>query len=286
MQIYTIRAENFKMDGGACFGVVPKSIWSKYVEPDENNMIKASNRCLLVKTEKKLILFDCGMGNKQDQKYFDNFYVFGPETLENSIKKLGFSFDGITDVVFTHLHFDHCGGAVRYADAEKTKTELVFKNAFYHCSKAQWNWAVEPNAREKASYFRENFIPILESGKLHLIDNELEFGKNIHFRFFNGHTEGQIVPIIDYNGNKIVFAADFIASSAHVPLAYIPSYDVQPLISLKEKENFLKEAVSNNYILVFEHDYDNEACTLKQTEKGIRVNEIFNLKDYFERKNS
>lgn len=279
MKIYTIRAENFKMDGGACFGVVPKSIWSKYAEPDNNNMIKASNRCFLVKTENRLILFDCGMGNKQDQKYFDNFYVFGPENLEDSFKKAGFTFNDVTDVVFTHLHFDHCGGAVKYTDETKTKTELVFRNADYYCSKAQWNWATNPNPREKASYFKENFMPILESGRLHLVDGEIEFDKDIHFRIFNGHTEGQIIPIVTINNKKVVYTADFIASSAHVPIAYIPSYDVQPLVSLKEKESFLNEAVENNYILVFEHDYDNECCTLKRTDKGVRVDKTFNLKE-------
>jgi len=278
MKLYPLICENWKMDGGACFGVVPKSIWQKLYPADENNMINLVSRSLLIETENRKILIDTGMGNKQDEKYFSYFHLFGNNSLEKSLSAIGCAPDDITDVVFTHLHFDHCGGAVKYNNS-KTLLELTFKNAIHWCSTAQWQWATKPNAREKASYFNENYIPILESGKLRFIDVEGELYSGINLKFVNGHTDGQMIPMIKYNNNTIVFMADFIASLGHIPISYIPSFDTRPLLSMQEKEAFLTEAVKNNYILFFEHDYYNECCTLQNTIKGIRHKESILLEN-------
>jgi glyoxylase-like metal-dependent hydrolase (beta-lactamase superfamily II) len=281
MNLYVIKAENWKIDGGASFGVVPKTIWGKFIPSDENNLINSCSRCLLIKDNSKLILIDTGMGNKQSEKFYGYLHLFEDNNLENAFSKNGFSFDDVSDVIFTHLHYDHCGGGVKY-NKDKTETQLVFKNATYWCSKAQWDWAVNPNAREKASYFKENFLPVMEKKHLKFINDEVNFKSNIYLKIYNGHTQGQIIPMIRYKGKIIVFVSDFIPSVAHIPLPYIPSYDIQPLISLKEKEDFLNKAADKGFILFFEHDYYNECCTVKHTEKGVRVKDIFTLKQYFD----
>jgi glyoxylase-like metal-dependent hydrolase (beta-lactamase superfamily II) len=275
-ELYIIIAENFHLDGGACFGVVPKSIWSKLSQPDENNLLPISSRCLLVRDEDRLILIDTGIGKKQKGKFIDFFYLFGDGSLENSFAEQGLDCKDVTDVLHTHLHFDHCGGSVKY-NADRTGFDLTFPNANYWCSKAQWEWAMNPNAREKASYLKENLQPILESGKLTFIEKEGPFSPHIYIRMFNGHTDGQIIPHITHNGKTIVFMADFIPTAFHIPLPYVAGYDTRPLLSMKEKEEFLNEAGANHYILFFEHDYQNEACTLERTEKGFRPDKIATL---------
>ena len=269
MKVFPIIADNFKLDGGACFGVVPKAIWSRYVEADENNMIKITNRCMLIDTGSKVILIDTGLGNKQSQDFFDFFYLFGDDTLEKSINKAGYTTDQVTDVIITHLHFDHVGGAVKWAEDGKTPVP-VFKNATYYCSKAQYDAAINPNAREKSSYFNENYVPLFENGQLEFIDKDMTFCPGVDIEIKNGHTTGQLIVLVDYKGKKLVYMADFIASMLNVPLAYIPSYDVKPLVSMEEKDEFLRRAVDNDYILFFEHDFDNECCTVKDTPKGFR----------------
>jgi glyoxylase-like metal-dependent hydrolase (beta-lactamase superfamily II) len=276
MKLYPIIADNFKLDGGACFGVVPKSLWSRFVEADENNMIKITNRCLLVDTGSRVILIDTGLGRKQSQDFFDYFYLFGDDTLKKSIEKAGYSLDKVTDVILTHLHFDHVGGAVQWAEDGKTP-EPVFKNATYYCSKAQYDAALNPNAREKASFFKENFVPLYESGQLKFIDENGNFCPGIDIKIKNGHTQGQIIVLIDYKGKKVAYMGDFIAAVLNIPLPYVPAYDVLPLLSMKEKEEFLKRAADNDYVLFFEHDFDNECCNLKHTPKGVRHNEMFKL---------
>lgn len=278
MKLYSLICENWKMDGGACFGVVPKSIWQKLYPSDENNMINLVSRSLLIETDNRKILIDTGMGNKQDEKYFSYFHLFGDNNIEKSLSDIGYTPDDITDVIFTHLHFDHCGGAVKF-NKDKTSMELTFKKAIHWCSSAQWQWATNPNDREKASYFNENYMPIYERGKIKFIDAEVELYSSIKLKFVNGHTDGQIIPMIKYNNKTVVFMADFIASLGHIPIPYIPSFDTRPLLSMQEKETFLIEAVENNYILFFEHDYYNECCTLQNTAKGIRHKEVFLLKN-------
>jgi glyoxylase-like metal-dependent hydrolase (beta-lactamase superfamily II) len=278
MKLYPLICEKWKMDGGACFGVVPKSIWQKLYPADENNMIDIISRSLLIETENRKILIDTGMGNKQDEKYFSYFFLHGDHSIEKSLATIGFTPDDITDVIFTHLHFDHCGGAVKY-NQDKTDLELVFKNAIHWCSAAQWKWATEPNKREKASYFKENFMPLFDKGKLQFIEKEMELYKNIFLKIVNGHTDGQLIPMISYNNKIIVFMADFISAIGNIPIPYVPSFDTRPLISMKEKEEFLNEAVINNYILFFEHDYEFECCTLQKIEKRISHNNIMLLKD-------
>ncbi len=276
--LYPVIAENFKMDGGACFGVVPKSLWSKQVEADENNMIPITSRSLLIEAGNRLILIDTGMGDKQSKKFFGYYYIFGDDSFEKAFKELGYDFSQITDVILTHLHFDHVGGAVKWADDRQTP-ELVFKNATYYCSKKQWDWALNPNPREKASFFKENFMPLFESGHLEFIHESGVFIDGVNLEIFDGHTRGQIIPFIKYKNRTIVFMADFISSVFNIPVAYISGFDIDPLLAMKEKELFLKEALDNNYVLFFEHDYFNECCNLKETEKGIRANEVFKLSD-------
>lgn len=262
--------------------MVPKTVWGKHVASDENNKIPLSTRCLLVDTGERLILFDTGMGNKQGEKFFSYYFLFGNESLEKSFRELGYSFDQVTDVVLTHLHFDHVGGALRWG-ADGKKAEPVFPNATHYCSKEQWEWAMNPNPREKASFFPENYMPLFESGRLELIHGEGPFCPGVYLTLKNGHTRGQIIPVIDYKGHKLVFTADFIASVLNIPLAYVPSFDIEPLVSMKEKEVFYKEALQQDFVLMFQHDYVNECCTLELTPKGVRAKEIFKLEDLDER---
>jgi glyoxylase-like metal-dependent hydrolase (beta-lactamase superfamily II) len=277
MKLYPVIADNWKMDGGASFGVVPRTLWSKMVDFDENNMIRITTRCLLIEDGGRTILIDAGMGRKQDEKYYGYRFLEEGTSLINSLSEIGYSPDDITDVVFTHLHDDHCGGAVEL-DAEG-KPLLVFKNAVHHCSSIQWDWANHPNKREIGSFFPINLKPLELSGKLSLIEDETSFTPNVEFRFFHGHTRGMVVPLIRKNGFTFVFAADFIPSSAHIPIPFIASVDIQPLIALKEKEQFLEEAVDNGYYLIFQHDADHECASLKRTDKGVRLDKSFMINE-------
>ncbi|HOE59917.1 MAG TPA: MBL fold metallo-hydrolase [Bacteroidales bacterium] len=279
MKIISIIAENWKADGGAAFGVVPKTIWGKLYPADDDNLQKITSRCLLVDTGSRVILFDTGMGNKQDEKFFRYRYRFGDDSLFENLKYAGYSADDITDAVFTHLHFDHCGGASCW-NSEGSKVVRVFPNATYHVSKAQAQWALYPNKREAASYLKENLEPIFEAGPLNLIEKPGPFIQQIDLRFYNGHTSGQIIPFIHLNNQTVVFVSDFIPSSAHLPLVYIPAYDIQPLITLTEKEEFLHEAIEKQYILVFGHDYFNEAATVIIKGKGFQAEKIGKLSEF------
>lgn len=276
MKLHVIHAGNFKLDGGAMFGVVPKSMWQKLNPPDENNLCSWAMRCLLIEHENRLILIDNGMGDKQDAKFFGHYYLHGEFSLESSLRAKGFSKDDITDVFLTHLHFDHCGGSII---RENDQLVPAFKNATYWSNEAHWKWATEPNDREKASFLKENILPIQQSGKLKFIQkvDGIEFMKDIRIRFVSGHTESMMLPQISYNGKTIVFMADLLPSAAHIPIPYVMAYDTRPLMTLDEKKSFLQEAYEHNYILFFEHDRDVECCDLKMTEKGIRSNHTFNL---------
>ena len=276
MQLYPVVPENFKMDGGACFGVVPKAIWSKHVPSDENNMVNLSSRCLLADTGDRRILIDTGLGNKQSDKYYSFYYPFDRIGLEKALENIGYSSTDITDVLLTHLHFDHAGGAVKWAEDGKTP-QAVFPNATYYCSKAQWETANNPNPREKASYFPDNYLSLFEEGRLEFIYEDTPFCKDIDLEIKNGHTLGQMIPLISWKGEKVVFTADFIASVMNIPLAYVPSFDIDPVKSMQEKEEFLNRAFEQQYILFFEHDYYNECCKLEKTEKGIRGGNPFAL---------
>jgi len=278
MNIYSINAGHFKLDGGAMFGVVPKSMWKKLNPPDENNMCNWAMRCMLVEDEGRLILIDNGMGNKQDEKFFGYYFLNGNDTLEKSLAKYGFSKEDITDVFLTHLHFDHCGGSI-----EKVDDKLIpaFKNATYWSNENHWEWATNPNDREKASFLKENILPIKESGKLKFIETKegIEFSKNISLRFVNGHTESMMLPQIKYKDKTIIFMADLLPSVAHIPIPYVMAYDTRPLETLKEKKSFLIEAQQKDFILFFEHDPEIECCSLQLTERGIRSKETFKLEN-------
>ena len=278
MNLYSINTGYFKLDGGAMFGVVPKSIWQKLNTPDENNMCNWAMRCLLIEDGKRLILVDNGMGNKQDSKFFSYYFLNGEDSLEKSLAKYGFEKNDITDVFLTHLHFDHCGGSI-----EKENDDLIpaFKNATYWSNESHWQWATEPNDREKASFLKENILPIKQSGQLQFIEvsDGIAFTENIKVRFMFGHTEAMMLPEINYKSKTIVYMADLLPSVAHIPVPYVMAYDTRPLETLKEKKAFLTEAQGNDYILFFEHDAVNECCTLQLTEKGIRTKNIFKLSD-------
>jgi glyoxylase-like metal-dependent hydrolase (beta-lactamase superfamily II) len=278
MILNTINSGYFKLDGGAMFGVVPKTIWNKLNPADENNMCSWAMRCLLIEDEDKLILVDTGIGNKQDKKFFDFFYLHGDDTLEKSIRKAGYSPDEITDVVLTHLHFDHCGGAVNY-NQDKTKAFPTFKNATYWSNQDHWIWATEPNPREKASFLKENILPIQESGQLKFIESGKSPFQNINFLLVDGHTDKQMLPMIKYKDTTVVYVADLIPSASHLPVAYVMGYDTRPLLAMEEKNKFLREALEKNYTLFFEHDPLIECCSLMQTEKGIRLQKAFKLSD-------
>jgi glyoxylase-like metal-dependent hydrolase (beta-lactamase superfamily II) len=278
MKLHTINTGFFKLDGGAMHGVVPKSMWKKSNPADENNLCTWAMRCLLMEENNKLILIDTGMGNKQDEKFFSHFLPHGDDTLEKSLNALGFSSDDITDVFLTHLHFDHCGGAIK-----RTGEKLIpaFKNAIYWSNETHWNWAIQPNPREKASFLKENILPIQESGQLKLIEHKegISFTDNMEIRFMNGHTDSMMLPLINYNGQKILYCADLIPSAAHISLPWVMGYDMRPLDTLSEKEKVFQEAIDNNWLLFFEHDRINELGSLQQTEKGVRLNEILKLSE-------
>lgn len=268
MKLIPLIAENWKADGGAVFGVVPKAMWSTVCPADENNLVNSVSRVLLVEEDDRLTLIDTGMGDKQDDKFFSHRHLFGQRGLVEAMAVAGYNPGQVTDVVFTHLHYDHVGGAVRRCG---NGFELVFPQARHWVSRAQWDWAMNPNKREAASYLPENLLPLRDAGVLNFIEKEGAFSPRIAFRFFNGHTRGQIVPFIDYDGRTIVYTADFLASSAHIPLPWIPSYDIEPLVSLEEKERFLLEAADRNFVIVPEHDFYAESITVKHTPKGVRL---------------
>jgi len=278
MKLYTVNSGHFKLDGGAMFGVVPKSIWNKVNPSDENNMCSWALRCLLIEEGNRLILVDNGMGDKQDQKFFGYYYLHGNDTLEKSLKKHGYGFDDITDVVLTHLHFDHCGGSIKYNN-DRTKLEPAFKNATYYSNEKHWQWAIQPNPREKASFLKENILPIQESGQLKFIGEGTELIPGLTFKEVNGHTESMMLPIIKYKNTTVAYMADLIPSVGHLPIPYVMGYDVRPLETLKEKQTILNEAVDNNWVLFFEHDPVTECITLEKTEKGVRKKETILLSD-------
>lgn len=280
-KIFPVHIANFKLDGGAMFGVVPKSIWQKQYPADENNLCNWALRSLFYDNGTQKILIDNGCGDKQDDKFFGFLHMNGGEGLVESLEKNGYKPEDVTDMVLTHLHFDHCGGGVKY-NKDRTGFEMVFPNATYWISRLQWDWALDPNKREKASYLEENMLPMLESGQLKFIEKEGELFPGFQVRLFNGHTTGQVIPLLSYRGKTIVFAGDLIPSFMHIPVNYNMAYDIRPLISMQEKFEFLKEAVENDYILFFEHDLYHECCTLKETPKGVRMDKSFTLAGYFE----
>ncbi len=277
MNLYTIETGFFKLDGGAMFGVVPKTMWQKLNPADENNMCTWAMRCLLIEDGNRLILIDNGIGNKQDDKFFGHYYLHGNDNLDSSLKKYGFSKEDITDVFLTHLHFDHCGGSI-----VRDNDHLVpaFKNAHYWSNERHWKWATEPNDREKASFLKENILPIQQSGQLKFIETHAaDFPENIMVRQVFGHTDAMMLPQVIYKGRNILFMADLLPSAAHIPIPYVMAYDMFPLTTLNEKKSFITEAQQNDYILFFEHDPHIECCNLVMTEKGIRMNESFRLSD-------
>ena len=299
MNLYSISTGFFKLDGGAMFGVVPKSIWNKSNPADTNNLCSWALRCLLIEDGNRLMLVDTGIGDKQDAKFFSHYYLHGDEHLDDSLKSKGFSKEDITDVFLTHLHFDHCGGAII---RKENRLLPAFPNAVFWSNDDHWLWATEPNEREKASFLNENILPIRESGRLQMVslgveaENHAEifsatreenvnplakisFLEGFSIRIVNGHTRAMMLPQLEYKGRTIVFMADLLPSAGHLPIPYVMAYDMFPLISLKEKKAFLEEAVTGDYVLFFEHDPVHECCTLQKTEKGIRAKEFFLLKD-------
>jgi glyoxylase-like metal-dependent hydrolase (beta-lactamase superfamily II) len=277
MKLHTINTGLFKLDGGAMFGVVPKSIWKNINPPDENNMCTWAMRCLLIEDGNRLILVDNGIGDKQDAKFFAHYYLSGDDSLQKSLHKIGVDFKDITDVFLTHLHFDHCGGGVKY-NKDRTGFELVFPNATYWSNADHWKWATEPNPRERASFLKENIIPIQESGHLKFIDST-KFSDHVSIRYSSGHTDKMMLPVIEYKGQKIVFCADLIPSSGHIGLPYVMAYDTRPLISMSEKQDLISEVLSDNWILFFEHDPVLECGKIISTEKGVKLGDTFKVSE-------
>ena len=293
MKLYPIEAGNFKLDGGAMFGVVPKSLWSRTNPADNNNMIDIAARCLLVENGKRLTLIDTGMGDKQSDKFYGYYYRWGNFNIDNSLKKHGFQRDDITDVFMTHLHFDHCGGSVQW-NKNKTGYEPAFKNATFWSNEGHWNWATKPNRREKASFLKENILPMQESGQLKFVgdaqrsislEGKVDFSEanELDFNIFyaDGHTEKQMIPLVNLNGKTIAFMADLLPTAGHLPLPFVMGYDTRPLLTMPEKEKFLNVAADNNYYLFLEHDAHNQIITVKHTEKGVRLNECFTFDELF-----
>lgn len=280
MNLSVINTGFFKLDGGAMFGVVPKVLWSKTNPADEKNLCTWAMRCLLVETEGRIVLIDNGIGDKQGDKFFSHYYLHGEDTLEKSLHKAGVDFGDITDNFLTHLHFDHCGGGVYFKEIDSKVPTMRFPNAKYWTNEDHWSWATDPNEREKASFLKENIMPIQESGQLDFLDlSGNTFFKGFDFFTADGHTDKQMIPKIKYKGHTLVFAADLLPSVGHIPLPYVMGYDTRPLLTLKEKKRFLEEAAQNKYILFLEHDPDHECCTVKMTEKGVRLDQTFSLNE-------
>lgn len=284
MIIHPLNTGNFKLDGGAMFGVVPKMVWQKTNPADQNNLCDWSMRSMLIEDGDRLILIDAGIGDKQSEKFFSHYYLSGNDSLIGNLKALGFSPDDVTDVFLTHLHFDHCGGAIQW-NKERTGFEPVFKKAIYWSTENHWKWATVPNPREKASFLSENILPIQESGQLKFIERTGDFTKNVFpnfdVLFVDGHTESMMIPHIQFKGKTLVFMADLLPSVGHIPLAYVMGYDTRPLITMTEKEKFLRTATTNEFVLFLEHDSVNECCTLQMTEKGPRLDHTFRFADLF-----
>ncbi len=285
MKIYPIETGNFKLDGGAMFGVVPKVLWQRTNPADNNNLIDMSLRTMLIEDGNRLILIDTGVGNKQSDKFFGYYYMFGDFSLDTSLAKHGFHRDDITDVFLTHLHFDHCGGSIQW-NKDRTGYEPAFKNAKFWSNKNHWQWAIEPNVREKASFLKENINPIEVSGQLNFVNLPSgDFVQNsklgFDILFADGHTEKQMIPHIQYKGKTLVFMADLLPTVGHIPLPYVMGYDTRPLLTMNEKTTFLNKAADNNYLLFFEHDAFNELCTVKHTEKGVRLNQTYKFNEVF-----
>lgn len=286
MTLHPIESGNFKLDGGAMFGVVPKSLWTRTNPADANNMIDMAARCLLIEDGDRLILIDTGMGNKQSEKFFGYYYMWGDHSLDASLAKAGFHRDDITDVFLTHLHFDHCGGCI-INNPNGNGYLPAFKNAKFWTNENHWNWAVNPNAREKASFLKENILPMQDSGQLNFIkkttkdsfqtSSELDFG----IFFADGHTEKQMIPRIDYKGKTLVFAADLLPTAGHIPLPYVMGYDTRPLLTLDEKAQFLNEAADHNHYIFLEHDAHNEIITVQHTDKGVRLKDTYTFNQLF-----
>jgi glyoxylase-like metal-dependent hydrolase (beta-lactamase superfamily II) len=284
MKLHVINTGFFKLDGGAMFGVVPKTVWSKTNPADENNLCTWAMRCLLVEDGKRLILIDNGIGDKQDAKFFSYYYLHGNQSLKSSLRAAGFSCDDVTDMFLTHLHFDHCGGSIEYSP-DRSKLLPVFKNAVYWSNAEHWQWATAPNAREKASFLRENILPIRESGQLRFVEKETEpgadseLGPQIAISYMRGHTDAMMLPHIQCGGKTVVFVADLLPSAGHIPLPYVMGYDTRPLLTLEEKTKFLTRAAREGWVLFFEHDSVSECCTVKETEKGVRMDRAGTLKE-------
>jgi len=285
MKLYPIETGNFKLDGGAMFGVVPKSLWQRTNPADSNNMIDIAARSLLIEDGKRLILIDTGVGNKQSEKFFSYYYQWGDHSLDKSLAKNGFHRNDITDVFMTHLHFDHCGGSIEW-NKDRTAYQPAFKNASFWTNENHWQWATEPNVREKASFLKENLLPMQESGQLKFISRtDSSYVKNselgFDILFVDGHTEKMMIPHINYKGKTLVFMADLVPTTGHIPVPFVMGYDTRPLLTMNEKAAFLESAAAQDYLLFFEHDAHNEICNLQKTEKGIRSNEIFTFNELF-----
>jgi glyoxylase-like metal-dependent hydrolase (beta-lactamase superfamily II) len=280
MNIYPIETGNFKLDGGAMFGVVPKSLWTRTNPADEKNMISMAMRCMLIEDGNRLTLIDTGLGSKQSDKFFGYYYLFGDFSLDTSLAKYGFHRNDITDVVLSHLHFDHCGGAIQW-NKNRTGYEPAFPNAKFWSNANHWNWAVNPNPREKASFLKENILPIQESGQLNFVEGSGKEQLGFEVLFMDGHTEKQMIPKIDYQGKTLIFMADLLPTTGHIPLPYVMGYDTRPLLTIKEKEQFLNEAADQEYFLFLEHDAYTEVCTVQHTEKGVRLKETYTFTDLF-----
>ncbi len=278
MKIYPIETGNFKLDGGAMFGVVPKSLWQRTNPADSNNMCPWALRCMLIEDGDRLILIDNGMGDKQSEKFFSYYFMFGDDTLMSSLNKHGFHPDDITDVFLTHLHFDHCGGGIKW-NTDRSKFEATFKNATYWTNKKHWQWATVPNAREKASFLKENIMPMQELGQLKFVEEDGFDAFDIFYA--DGHTDAMMIPLIDYKGKKLAFMADLLPSAGHIPLPYVMGYDTRPLLTLEDRKRFYKKAIDEDLYLFMEHDYQNEVITLKDTEKGARLDQSFKFSDLF-----
>lgn len=278
MRVEAIHCGNFKLDGGAMFGTVPKSIWQKLNPADEKNLCNWAMRCLLVEDGDRLILIDNGIGDKQSEKFYGYYYLNGDQSLEKSLRAKGVDFKDITDVVLTHLHFDHCGGSVKW-DSAKDRFELAFPNAEYWVHPDHWAHAQDSNPREKASFLKENIQPIQELGQLRFLGEDLKISKNIGAFVANGHTEKMVCPKINLGHKTLVFMADLIPSIGHIRPNYVMGYDIRPLETMKERAAFLEEAVAQNYVLMFEHDLSVECGTIVKTDRGFALDQGFDLKD-------